>query len=613
MSQTHQYSYFILRLLFVFLVASCLIFSCSSRKESIYKPSGILIINEGRQMVVGSDASSDMVISEFPWVGQPRWHHVHLPGKFSGMVAASDGKTIWVTCGEASGMLVSVDVASATVTGKFEIGHYPVSPILDVKGDRLFACLRYASQVVEINLLNHSITTVPVMNDPIALANIPGKPLLLVAHHRPAGSATTGVVVAGLSVIDIEQHIVKKEIFLPNGSTGIRDMSLSPDGKYAYTPHTLGRYQLPTTQLERGWMNSNALSVIDLEKMEWLNTVLLDDLDMGAANPWGVKAGDSLIVVSHAGTHEISVIDRMMLHRNLEAVDSGNAVAASKSRMNVPDDLTFLLGYRKRIPLQGNGPRAIDLSGNWVAVACYFSNSVEMINLKDGSIQSYVGAIRNMSKIEKGEMLFNDAALCFQRWQSCASCHPDARTDGLNWDLINDGVGNPKNTKSMLFAHVTPPAMITGIRPDAEYAVRSGIRFIQFVERPEQDAVCIDAYLKSLRPIESPYLINGKLSEAAQRGKVAFKKAGCAHCHHGKYYTDMKLHEVGIADGNSKGQSFDTPTLREIWNTAPYLYDGRAANLHEMMEKHNPERKHGNTDGLTQHELNDLCEYVMSL
>jgi cytochrome c peroxidase len=75
----------------------------------------------------------------------------------------------------------------------------------------------------------------------------------------------------------------------------------------------------------------------------------------------------------------------------------------------------------------------------------------------------------------------------------------------------------------------------------------------------------------------------------------------------------MKLHEVGIADGNSKGQSFDTPTLREIWNTAPYLYDGRAANLHEMMEKHNPERKHGNTDGLTQHELNDLCEYVMSL
>ena len=538
---------------------------------------------------------------------------MRLPGKFSGMVITPDSKTLWVTCGEALGKVVSIDISSATVTGSLEIGHYPVSPVLNTGGDHLFVCLRYANKVLDINLTNNAIVPVPVKHEPVALATVPGTPLLLVAHHRPAGSATAGEVAAGLSVIDIGQHTVIKEISLPNGSTGIRNISLSPDGKYAYIPHTLGRYQLPTTQLERGWMNSNALSVIDLGTLDRLNTVLLDDLDMGAANSWGVKACDSLIVVTHAGTHEITVIDRNMLHRNLEAVCRGDTVAASGSQREVPDDLTFLLGYRKRIPLPGNGPRAVDLSGHWVAVACYFSNSVEMINLKDGSIQSYVGTTRNMSQVEKGEMLFNDADLCFQRWQSCASCHPDARTDGLNWDLINDGVGNPKNTKSMLFAHATPPAMITGIRPNAEYAVRSGIRFIQMVERPEQDAVCIDAYLQSLRPIESPYLVDGKLSKAAQRGKIVFKKAGCAQCHSGKYYTDMKLHEVGIADGNSREQPFDTPTLREIWNTAPYLYDGRAATLHEMIEKYNPEKKHGNTDGLAQNEINDLYEYIISL
>ncbi|MHC4147198.1 MAG: cell surface protein, partial [Planctomycetota bacterium] len=82
-----------------------------------------------------------------------------------------------------------------------------------------------------------------------------------------------------------------------------------------------------------------------------------------------------------------------------------------------------------------------------------------------------------MTAERRGEMLFNDALLCFQSWQSCASCHPsDARVDALNWDLLNDGLGNPKNTKSLLLSHETPPAMITGIRENAEIAVRAGFR-----------------------------------------------------------------------------------------------------------------------------------------
>ena len=27
----------------------------------------------------------------------------------------------------------------------------------------------------------------------------------------------------------------------------------------------------------------------------------------------------------------------------------------------------------------------------------------------------------------------------------------------MNWNLLNDGMGNPKNVKSMLLAHATPP------------------------------------------------------------------------------------------------------------------------------------------------------------
>ena len=48
-----------------------------------------------------------------------------------------------------------------------------------------------------------------------------------------------------------------------------------------------------------------------------------------------------------------------------------------------------------------------------------------------------------------------------------------AWSDGLNWDLLSDSLGNSKNAKSMLPAHRTPPALSTGIRPNAEVAVRA--------------------------------------------------------------------------------------------------------------------------------------------
>jgi DNA-binding beta-propeller fold protein YncE len=569
-------------------------------------PSGVLVFDGGKQMVVASDKESCLVFFELPITAGSKWKSVKLPGKPSGMVASQDGKTIWATCGEDAGTLLAIDPLSASVTMTLEIGHYPVAPVLSADGNRLFVCRRFSNEVVCIDLRQNNIFySIPVKSEPIALAIVPGQPILLAAHHRPTGSSVADVVASSVSVINTDRQTVIKEIQLPNGSTSVRRITLSPDGKYAYIPHTIGRYQIPTTQLERGWMNTNALSIIDIDKQALLNTVLLDDLDMGAANPWDATVTEDLVIVSHAGTHELSIIDRKLLHRKLDDTIKADAI---------PDDLTFLRDCRIRTPLQGNGPRSVSVAGQQVYVACYFSHSLETILFDNNKVSStLVKADYPQNKTERGEMLFHDAQLCFQHWQSCASCHPDARTDGLNWDLINDGVGNPKNTKSLLFAHLTPPAMITGIRPNAEYAVRSGIRHIQFVERPEEDAVCIDKYLKSLRPVQSPYLIEGRLSDAARRGKTVFENAGCTQCHDGKYYTDKHLHEVGVVGNYPEDQKFDTPTLREIWRTAPYLYDGRASSMDEMIGTHNPDNKHGDTSRLNKDQLNDLFEYILSL
>ena len=58
-------------------------------------------------------------------------------------------------------------------------------------------------------------------------------------------------------------------------------------------------------------------------------------------------------------------------------------------------------------------------------------------------------------------------------------------------------------------------------------------------------------------------------------------------CHSGPYYTDMKMHRIGEDVEFENG--WDTPTLREVWRTAPYLFDGRAATMKDVFTVH----KHG--------------------
>jgi len=167
--------------------------------------------------------------------------------------------------------------------------------------------------------------------------------------------------------------------------------------------------------------------------------------------------------------------------------------------------------------------------------------------------------------------------------------------------------------------------MFTAVRENAETAVRSGIRHILFAVRPEEEAVAIDEYLKSLKPVASPYLarrpasrrktrgqVNGKLSASAKRGRRIFNKAQCASCHKGRLHTDLRQYNLGIGKGLDKDRKFDTPTLVEAWRTAPYLYDGRAATIEEVLTKYNPDDNHGLTSNLSDKEITDLANFVLS-
>ena len=144
--------------------------------------------------------------------------------------------------------------------------------------------------------------------------------------------------------------------------------------------------------------------------------------------------------------------------------------------------------------------------------------------------------------------------------------------------------------------------------------VSDRIKFLLFTNQPPEVASAIDAYLKSLKHVPSAYLVDGKLSVAARRGEKLFHSAQCADCHVPGLYTDSRLHDVGTrASYDETTGSFPTPTLVEVWRTAPYLHDGSAVTIRDVLATRNPSGKHGDVRHLTDQQISDLCEYVLSL
>jgi len=559
------------------------------------------------------DVASEKITKSIP-IGEP----------VSGATLSSDEKTLYITTAVPLGTLQIVDIASGKVTKKIRVGHTPMTPVLSPDGKTAYVGNRFGRQGSGVAIGSVSVVDL-VAGKEVKAEHVPREPTsidisndgksLIVANHLPATASDQDYAAAEVTIIDLEGKTNPVKIKLPNGAMALRDVKVSPDGKMAAVTHMLARFHLPTTQLERGWMNTNAVSLIDVAKKTAINTILLDDVDHGAANPWAIgwTASSETLCVSHAGTHEISVIDVPALLAKLD-----KAVAEKKDK-EVQNDLSFLVGLRRRLKLAGNGPRCMTIIGSKAYVGEYFTDTISVLDISPDSRPVAkaiaMGPKQKMTTVRKGEMFFNDAGLCFQMWQSCATCHPDGRTDGLNWDLMNDGMGNPKSTKSLVISHLTPPVMITGIRADSKHCVRAGIRFIQFAVRPEEDAQALDAYLASLTPIPSPFLVDGKLTEAAKRGKKLFEdKAGCGMCHSGKYFTDLQKYDVGTGKDSEAKKEFDTPTLIEVWRTAPYLYDGRAVTIVELLKpKYNPKDQHGTTTKLTDKEKADLAEYILSL
>lgn len=243
-----------------------------------------------------------------------------------------------------------------------------------------------------------------------------------------------------------------------------------------------------------------------------------------------------------------------------------------------------------------------------------------------------------------GDMLFHAPGLLGRRAAffglSCASCHPNGgatndidvgpQTDRPgNVDMLSsyftpaadDGIFNPRNVPSLRGARYTAPYGHAG-------AVGSLGEFVDHVVSAElaEPAMRRDFngalvfYLEQLDFLPNKNLdalgrLTDKASDAARRGQALFAAPraqldgmSCASCHvPASFFTDRQSHLLHHGSENAGPmEGFDTPTLLNTAESAPYFFDGSAPTLVEAVNL--IDKRHAL--GLSREQKSDLAAYL---
>jgi YVTN family beta-propeller protein len=606
----------------------------SEASAQLYRsPQAVAVAPDGKRLYVVDKTANCVVVLDLAAGKAVR--EIGIPNEPNGLALSADGSKLFVAERKAHAVAV-IDTATGKVAGRISVGSWPVAVTLAESNKRLYTCNRGDDSVSIVDLVTGKETKrIQVVREPACAAATPDGTRIVVGNFLPQGAGTDPALSSLVSILDAARQEQIATVKLPPGSTTVSGAAINPNGKWAYLVHSLGRFTLPITQLERGWVHTYAMSIIDVKAASLYATVLLDDLVSGAADPWAVacSADGKTAWVSHAGTHEVSILDIGRLHDLLEgrlppelaqvkeAVRDNIWVRISQNRGEIPqlaNDLTalYIAGVLRRVPSGGEGPRGLTVApdGQRLYVTNYFSGTVASLDSTSGkTLRSIaVGPQPKANAARRGELYFHDARRCFQRWHSCASCHPDGRVDALPWDFMRDGIGNGKDVINLAGISHTSPHNRRATRPDPRECMRTGVIGSHLIVPQPDDVDDLLAYVVSLQPEINPR--SPQLGEAARRGKAIFEgKAGCAHCHPSPYFTDGKMHNVGMITPSEPDGKYDTPSLIEAYRTAPYYHDGRAATLKEALTTSDHDGKHGHTKDLTPQELDDLAAYVLSL
>lgn len=199
---------------------------------------------------------------------------------------------------------------------------------------------------------------------------------------------------------------------------------------------------------------------------------------------------------------------------------------------------------------------------------------------------------------------------------ACQSCHLHGDTD----DSVHN-LGGKKLVPALSVRGLTAtaPYLRDGSYPtlgDLDELAQTLYRGYLRPQRARGET--LEAYIEALprtRPLASD---SARDLERERRGFSAFNKARCPSCHTPPAFTNLgsvPMHRLfpDQAAKHAKGERLDTPSLLSVAGSAPYLNDGRAATLEDVLSKHNRPNLHGDTAALDARERADLVCFLESL
>jgi mono/diheme cytochrome c family protein len=220
-----------------------------------------------------------------------------------------------------------------------------------------------------------------------------------------------------------------------------------------------------------------------------------------------------------------------------------------------------------------------------------FDQSLSIIDMARRAVTSTIPLVKETPKLtpaERGEVLFYDARLSFEKWMSCHSCHPDGHTNGQLADTLGDGsYGAPKRTLTLLGSRDTDRWAWNGEIKELHEQIRKSVTTSMQGTATEDELFDLTAFLHTLEP--PPPLLPARdkaEDELIEQGRSVFQSQRCNTCHIAPLtYTSHDVYDVGLADekGNTK---FSPPSLRGVGQLPRLFHDNRADSLEEVFDVH---------------------------
>ncbi len=583
------------------------------------------------------------------------------------LAVSADGSRLFVTAEEADALLI-VDVAQRQLEATIPVGRRPTDIVLDPTTQRAYVSNRWSNTVSVIDLGSRQVVeTLATGIMPSGLALGPGSRSLFVANWqshdisvidlpsgqervRLAGGSNPNQVglssdgsllaisnelsfvaefqappVSEVTLVDtVSSRVVAR--YPLQGAHLLEGIVILPEGDLAVVSLVRPKNLVPIIQVAQGWVVTNGMGIVDL-KTGTTYELLLDEANRYFADPSDVVVSPDgrHLFVAHSGVDVISVVDLGELRKVLAEI-TPEEITSSANRLDLSPRYVA-----KRIET-GSNPKgmAVSASEGILYVAERLQDSVLAIDLTTLEPLFRIDLNDSPETVRRrGEKLFNTAKMTFQGQFSCRSCHPDDHVDRLQYDFEADGLGrNIVDNRTLLGISKTGPFKWNG--KNTSLFMQCGIRFARILTRREpfsmDQLTALVAFIRSREQPPNPYrAADGTLSATQKKGKFFFErdrkrdgsliaeKDRCVTCHPPPLFTNRAPEIVGTRGGHDTSERFDTPQLINIYNSAPYLHDGRAKTLEEIWTVFNPDDAHGITSDMSKQDLNALIEYLKTL